>query len=1111
MAKQNRPVTGPKAPRPGTRPDEDQGLNKRPRPGTGGGYSPGRPSGGYSSGYSSGGGGGGSGGYSPGTGGGYSSGGGGGYNSGAGPNGGSGAGSIITAAPAVIPFSAPQSTATQILQENAQVVTNTTTVPNAGAGGAWSSTTTQKTIGSVLTGVSIIPYMRSLAIDFLAYKLRPNRELWFYFDNVGVNKFIQRPNIVEVNTPEIVNDLRSGPQRSIRIGGSTARILHTERSLETGNTIFYVSEFTSPEQINVNNSLTVTDVSYNTTVIKYHHNSGILQSNTSNIDIVLSADANATTDNYYNGNTITILNGTNAGQSAEIISYNCFTRTAYVQPDLKINPKESNLIYTIGDYRTWYYANTYPSSYSTSRGIVSGVLHIPDPVKNPDAAFRTGDKIFSIVDNPYYVVSHPEFGSGTITTRAQYRFVANGLDQSKSQIIENITVFNPPEPSPTPTPTGTPRVTPTNTATPVSGTPARTPTPTSTPDPTPPITGGPAITPTPSRTRPRILPTTPTPTGTRLSDTPARTPPKTPSKTMPKEKCTPQFTKIKTTLDLPSFAAFGFGQETITMVRWECIKCCKDVPKCGGHNWWDPTKGKCVDPIAETFFVSATEYPDGMFVSSVDLFFKNKGELLPVEVQLRPVVNGVPSDTIIIPGATTTLDIEDIKVSNFPDVANNQTATRFTFPSPVYLSPSYEYAVVVLTDDIGYDYYSAELGGTIIGTDRKISKQPFMGSLFKSQNGRTWTPLQNEDLMFVLNRANFTASSGTAIFEEDKTALLKEISSNVAYNSFDDNKANTYYDALELRSDVIQLNNTKIDYYFKGAANSTKILDAAYTNFNPDKRFDLEQRNILFNPELKNQSMSVRLELTSFSSKVSPIVHHARQNMVTIENLINDTGLTADRFTITNPGINYDTDNAYITITSNVGYGANAWAVADPDSGNIVSIIVDSVGVGYVDDVIATIGGGAGTGAKLSISTETGSSGGPAIARYISKTVTLLDGFDAGDLRVFLTAIKPPGSNVNVYYKVRNALDPEKIEDRDWVRMTQKTSQYAFSVSRNPIEYEYRPSLTSNNITYSTDTTSYKTFNQYAIKIVLSSRSTVANSIPYVLDVRAIALPGDVY
>ena len=72
-----------------------------------------------------------------------------------------------------------------------------------------------------------------------------------------------------------------------------------------------------------------------------------------------------------------------------------------------------------------------------------------------------------------------------------------------------------------------------------------------------------------------------------------------------------------------------------------------------------------------------------MFVSSVDLFFKNKGESLPIELQLRPIVNGVPSSDKIIPGAIATMEIDDIKISNFPNVSNSMTSTRFTFPSPV--------------------------------------------------------------------------------------------------------------------------------------------------------------------------------------------------------------------------------------------------------------------------------------------------------------------------------------------------------------------------------------------------------------------------------------------
>lgn len=1118
--------------------------------------------------------------------------------------------SIVTSNQTTIAKSQPTTSQNQTLVLNSQVVASTTTV--------------DPTAGSVLTSVSIIPFMRYLAIDFIGYRLRPNRQVWFYFDDKSVDRFIQRPNVIEVNSKVTVPDVRSGPRRNVKIGTYDARILHVERSDTSGNTKFYIAEFDSNVSVSVGTTITVPGTTFTSTVKKYDHFSGFLRFGSTGTSLLFSLDANATTDNYYTGNTVTIVNGTNAGQSAEIVSYTASSRTAIVSPSLNLNAKEEGLIYTIGDYRSWYSANTFPASFVTSRGLVSGVFHVPDPNKNPNVRFRTGERLFRILDNPRNDI-------GQYTTRADYRFTSDGLDTSVAQIIErdvsgSFPAIPPPSPTPTNTPTqsptntptrtstGTP--TPTQTATPTksltptgTGTPTPTPTATATLTPTGTPTGTPTPTPTTTVTNTPTATGTPTPTGTptkTVTPTSTKTPTPSPSKIIadpcapvtndvsvptwswtvaprgrislssaytptqflradfgmsvgrlvytdrngnpilgapnisqtpikygsksslpwrvPFEITTPAGTRFTTPTD-PNGRTYikhwirvnggYFGAGTQGNVGTAPI----DVT--GVYFWqlmydMDNYNGEqCVkiphDPVAQTFYVSTQDHPDGVFISSVDLFFKNRGETLPVEVQIRPVVNGVPSSNTVIPGATTTLDTEDILISNFPDVANASTNTRFTFPSPVYLNSGYEYAIVAITDDYGYDYYGAEKGQTIIGTDRIVSEQPFLGSLFKSQNQMTWTPLQDEDMMFVLNKASFTTNKGTAIFDEDKVALRREVTSNTAYNSFDTNKANTYYDSFELRSDAIELNNTQLNYYFKGTSNSTQTLSPTYIDFKPDRKFDLEERNVLFNPQLRNKSLTVRMDLITQNPSVSPIIYKDRQNLVTIENLINDTGLTPDRFTISDPGSGYDATNAYVTITSNVGYGANAWAVANTLTGNIVSIVVDSPGVGYVDDVVVTIGGGSGTGATVNVSTETGTSGGPAIARYISKTVTLLDGFDAGDLRIFLTAVKPPGSNVNVYYKVRNSLDPDRIEDKTWVRMVQKTSQFSFSTNRNPVEYEYRPSLSSNNITYSTDTTTYKTFNQFAVKIVLSSRSTVANSIPYVLDVRAIALPEDAY
>jgi hypothetical protein len=458
------------------------------------------------------------------------------------------------------------------------------------------------------------------------------------------------------------------------------------------------------------------------------------------------------------------------------------------------------------------------------------------------------------------------------------------------------------------------------------------------------------------------------------------------------------------------------------------------------------------------------------------------------------MVNGQPSSVDIIPGATVILEPEDIVVSETPNVSNSMTYTRFTFPSPVYLNSGFEYSFVVVTDDFGYDYYLSEIGKQVLNGTTYISKQPFLGSLFKSQNQRTWTAVQDEDIMFRINQCQFGPTIGSLQLEEDKIKLAKQTSVNV------------YYDAFEMQSDAIELPSTRVVYNYKGTANATGEMDDTFTFIRPDKRNDLDYRKVI-NAVNDSNSFKMKVDMTTSNPEVSPIFFQNRQNLVAIENIINNTGLSYDKFTITNLGTNYSS-NAAVVISSDIGYGANAYA--EVFEGNVINIIVDNAGTGYVDNVSAEIVGD-GSGAGVEVITETSPSGGPSLTRYISKTVTLVEGFDAGDLRVFLTAVKPPGCNVQVYYKVRNWLDPNPIESLSWRRMIQQTNEFTYSLDGEQIEYEYRPSLTSNNIVYNTELATYKTFNQYAIKVTLSSVDTVPSKVPYVYDLRAIALPEDAY
>ena len=88
---------------------------------------------------------------------------------------------------------------------------------------------------------------------------------------------------------------------------------------------------------------------------------------------------------------------------------------------------------------------------------------------------------------------------------------------------------------------------------------------------------------------------------------------------------------------------------------------------------------------------------------------------------------------------------------------------------------------------------------------------------------------------------------------------------------------------------------------------------------------------------------------------------------------------------------------------------------------------------------------------------ETGNYGN-ANARYISKRVTLADGQEAEDLKVFVSAYKPAGSEIDVYARIQNPTDGEDFRDKQYTKLTQITASNTVSsiINREDfIEVEY--------------------------------------------------------
>ena len=174
---------------------------------------------------------------------------------------------------------------------------------------------------------------------------------------------------------------------------------------------------------------------------------------------------------------------------------------------------------------------------------------------------------------------------------------------------------------------------------------------------------------------------------------------------------------------------------------------------------------KLVDPLAQSFYI---EPESGIFATSVDLYFYSRDPELPVTVQLRPMQLGLPTNQVY-PFSEVVIDPKDVNVSSDASIP-----TRITFESPVYLAGKQFHALAVLSNSSAYNVWIARLTeidvSTVLQPESEqvlVSKQPLSGSLFKSQNGATWTPSQFEDLKFKLNRANFVGNGNINFYNPE--------------------------------------------------------------------------------------------------------------------------------------------------------------------------------------------------------------------------------------------------------------------------------------------------------------------------------------------------------
>jgi hypothetical protein len=554
------------------------------------------------------------------------------------------------------------------------------------------------------------------------------------------------------------------------------------------------------------------------------------------------------------------------------------------------------------------------------------------------------------------------------------------------------------------------------------------------------------------------------------------------------------------------------------------------------------------DPVAQTFIIDGTNYPNGIFLKSIKLFFRTKpNDNSPITLSIVGTLNGYPNGQTL-DHSIVTMTPNKIKAGTSytenPQFLDSNTYTNFEFGAPVYIQPNTLYAFIVKTNSSEYTLWTAANGDTAVKSSvknlptddtpsivTKIGSAPYVGALFMSQNSQTWTADQNQSLMFVADRCVFdTQATPTIEFVVPKKLPQRTLvdqsinyflnANNVLGNTDAISNTSILVDSFNITTTDFVPTTTNINYSYNSTLQSG--LAAGQKIVTPGKYGTSSSENIYLNDgkgervlDANSQtSFSLYTQLSSNDPAVSPIISDAGLTTYAITWNINNAELSNNLITVVNGGSNYSFGPT-VTISAPTGKnGSQAYASANVSGGAIQSIYITNAGSGYIETPTITITDGTGSSAVAIVTGETSATGGPAIAKYLSKKVVLAAGNDSGDLNVYLTAYRPVNTDINVYYKILNRSDTQSFDSGNWQLMTKtNSSDTLFSKTRTETyEYSFAPGTGNVDQGFVSYTSSngqvYSTFSQFAIKVVLTT--TDKTSVPYLTDIRALALPSNV-
>jgi hypothetical protein len=591
------------------------------------------------------------------------------------------------------------------------------------------------------------------------------------------------------------------------------------------------------------------------------------------------------------------------------------------------------------------------------------------------------------------------------------------------------------------------------------------------------------------------------------------------------------------------------------------------------------------DPIAQQFTIPSNQLPtnvQGIYVTSLDVFFFENDPTLGISLMIVEMDNGYPSTTIV-PGSQVHISPSSVVNSGDSSIATNIV---FPQPVLLLSGSSYAFVLTPDGNNPNYDLWTGVISGTDILTNSPIYSLSLIGDMFLSSQGTTWTPYQNESIKFNLYYANFNPLSGTATFTNDDSEYLSVYStsrvfqlgesvfySNNVLRSGNISVTNTSSTVYGNTSGLLA--NTKI-YLFSNTNNSTMI---ANVNSVTTGSFVVNTVPLFTDNNCSMGILTANGGLTgiikSVNSSIVCVVNSTANSTVFLSTnngiIIGSQSLASaaigslndipydtvmPKFAtsvpsvcnlafytsgISNSYLGYikDTNLTSLTFGSSIDFLDKERVVMSKsnemnyNSGSKSLLVYAgmSSNSNYLSPALNLVKSGMlcvqnlvnGEDSNNDVFNSEVTNNGEAINKYVSTTVTLLNGLEGEDLLVYVGAYYPPNTSIYCYCKLLNQYDNDPFSLKSWTPMyttnatrsskinNQDFNQYVFGLpntipSGNTfLNTAYLNQSNGGVVQYTSNSGSvYSTYNSFAVKLVLLSNAG-SYLVPRLTDMTAIA------